>query len=86
MRDFVPTSPLTTPLYTAHIRRVQLLTNFFISQPEDGHCQVSKHVVILYVINSIHISTIKYSCFRQVHTLQYKESRNEYFAHSVTIS
>jgi len=30
----------------------------FVSQPEDGQCKVPKHVVVLYVINSIHISTI----------------------------
>jgi len=29
MTDIVPTSPLTSPLYTAHITRVQLLTKFF---------------------------------------------------------
>jgi len=28
------------------------------SQPVDGQCKVPKHVVVLYVINSIHISTI----------------------------
>jgi len=28
-----------------------------ISQPEDGQCKVPKHVVVLYVINSLHIST-----------------------------
>ena len=33
--------------------------SFFISQPEDGHCQVPKHLVVLYVVYSIHISTIK---------------------------
>jgi len=27
-------------------------------QPEDGQWKVPKHVVVLYVINSIHISTI----------------------------
>jgi len=32
----------------------------FISQPEDVNCQVTKQVVVLYVINSIHISTDKY--------------------------
>jgi len=32
----------------------------FISVPEDGQCQVLEHVVVLYVINSIHISTDKY--------------------------
>jgi len=31
---------------------------FSFSQPEDGQCKVAKHVVVLYVINSIHISTI----------------------------
>ena len=28
------------------------------SQPEDGQCKVPKHVAVLYVINSILISTI----------------------------
>ena len=50
---------LTSPLYTTHISRVQLLTKFFfVSQPEYGQCKVQKHIVVLYVINSIHISTI----------------------------
>jgi len=31
----------------------------FISQPEEGHFQVPKHVAVLYVVNYIHISTIK---------------------------
>ena len=31
---------------------------FFTSQPEDGHCQVPKHVVVVYVVYSIHTSTI----------------------------
>jgi hypothetical protein len=66
MRDLVPTSPLTSPLYTTHISRVELLTKYLISQPEDGQCQVPKHVVVLYAINYIHISTI----IRQIHTLQ----------------
>ena len=34
----------------------------FISQPEDGQCRWPKHVVVLYVINSLHISTIIYLC------------------------
>jgi len=43
---------------------------FFISQPEDGQRKVPKHVVVLHVINSIHISTIiklfcKYSNFKR---------------------
>jgi len=29
-----------SPMYTTHISRVQLLTKFFISQPEDGQCKV----------------------------------------------
>jgi len=59
IRDLVPTSPLISPLYTTHISRVQLLTKFFfISQPEDDQCKVPKHVVVLYVINYTHISTI----------------------------
>jgi len=35
-----------------------IIRYFFISQPEDGQCKVPKHVVVLYVINSIHISII----------------------------
>ena len=31
---------------------------FFISQLDDGQCKGPKHVVVFYVINSIHISTI----------------------------
>ena len=33
--------------------------NLVPTSPLTGHCQVPKHVVVLYVINSIHISTIK---------------------------
>jgi len=40
----------------------QLYSTFFISQPEDDQCQVPKHVVVLYVINSIRISTIFQLC------------------------
>ena len=36
MRDLVPTSLLTSPSYTTHTSRVQLLTKVFIYQPEDG--------------------------------------------------
>ena len=42
VRGEVPTSPFTSPLYTAHISRA------------DGHCQGTKHVVDLYVVNSIY--------------------------------
>jgi len=31
------------------------LVSVFISQPEDAQCKVPKHVVVLYVINSIYI-------------------------------
>jgi len=34
------------------------LLSFSIYQPDDGQCKVPKHVVVLHVINSIHISTI----------------------------
>jgi len=56
MRDLVPTPPLTSPLYTAHISRVELLTKFFQHQPEDGHCQRPKHVIDLYVVNSLSLA------------------------------
>jgi len=37
-------------------------------QPEDGHYQAPKHVVVPYVENTSY-STNKYSCVRPVHTL-----------------
>jgi len=37
-------------------------------QPENDHYQVLKHVVVPYVGNTLY-STNKYSCVRQVHTL-----------------
>ena len=37
-------------------------------QPEDGHYQSPKHVVVPYVENTLY-STNKYSCVRPVHTL-----------------
>jgi len=40
----------------------------FHVQPEDGHCQVPKHVAVPYVENTLY-STNKYSCVRRVHTL-----------------
>jgi hypothetical protein len=40
----------------------------FHVQPEDGHYQAPKHVVVPYVENTLY-STNKYSCVRQVHTL-----------------
>ena len=51
---------------------------FFISQPEDGKCKVPKHVVVLHVINSIHISTIIQ--LRQTNTytqIQFNYKHNE---------
>jgi len=37
-------------------------------QPEAGHYQAPKHVVVPYVENNLY-STNKYSCVRRVHTL-----------------
>ena len=57
MRDLVPTSPLTSPLYIAHISRVQLLTKFFhfstrrwpLSRAEICSCSLcSKFYTYLY--------------------------------------
>jgi len=42
--------------------RSRCVLSFFISQPEVGQCQVPKHVIVLYVINSIHISIITQLC------------------------
>jgi len=39
----------------------------FHVQPEDGHYQASKHVVVSYVENTL-FSTNNYSCVRRVHT------------------
>jgi len=39
----------------------------FHVQPEDGHYQAPKHVVIPYVENTSY-STNKYGCVRRVHT------------------
>jgi len=61
---FVPTSPLTSPLYIIHASRVQLLNKFFIYQPDDGQWKVPKHVVVNYVINYIYIYPPD-SCVRQ---------------------
>ena len=44
-----PTSYL--PTVTTHTSRVQLLTKFFIYQPEDGQRTGPKHVVVLCVTN-----------------------------------
>jgi len=35
---------------------------------EDDQCQMPKHVVVLYVINSIHISTIKKVVDKYIHS------------------
>ena len=40
----------------------------FHVQPEDGHYQAPKHVVVPYVENTLY-SINKYSCVRRVHTL-----------------
>ena len=40
----------------------------FYVQPEDGHYQAPKHVVVPYVENILYC-TNKYSCVRRVHTL-----------------
>jgi len=41
---------------------ITFLGREIISQPDDGHCKGPKHVAVLYVINSIHISTIIKLC------------------------
>ena len=40
----------------------------FHVQPEDGHYQAPKHVVVPYVENTLY-STNRYNCVRPVHTL-----------------
>ena len=40
----------------------------FHVQPEDGHYQAPKHVVVPYVENTLY-STDQYSCVRREHTL-----------------
>jgi len=52
---------LSKQVYLTYVGCIQyscLLSFFFISQPENGQCKVPKHVVVLYVIISIRISTI----------------------------
>jgi len=55
------TSHLPT-VYCPYKSSIAAYLVLFISQPEDGQCQGPKHVVVLYVINSIYISTIIYLC------------------------
>ena len=58
----------------------------FRVQPEDGHYQAPKHVVVHYVENALY-STNKYSCVRPVHTIYISyfiehngdEERHDYF-------
>jgi len=38
-------------------------------QPEGGHYQAPKHVVVPYVENTLYSTTNKHSCVRPVHTL-----------------
>ena len=47
----------------------------FHVQPEVGHCQAPKHVVVPYVENTLY-SANKHSCVRPVHTLYIIERRN----------
>ena len=42
----------TIPLYTAHNKTRITAYLVFHVQPEDGHCQVPKHVVVPYVVNT----------------------------------
>ena len=58
----MPTLPPPYPIQTAHVCFVCHV------QPEDGHYQAPKHVVVPYVENTLY-STNKYSCVRPVHTL-----------------
>ena len=44
------------------------LNKYFNVQPEDGHYQAPKLVVILYIENNLH-STNRYSYARRVYTL-----------------
>jgi len=59
------------PLPSPYKQPIYGLYNCLISislQPEDGHYQAPKHVVVPYVENTL-FSTNKYSCVRPVHTL-----------------
>jgi len=49
----------TVPLYTAHNKPHITAYKVFHVQPEDDHCQVPKHVVVPYVVNTIYTSSIK---------------------------
>ena len=52
-------TPYQPTVYRPHKSSIAAYQVIFIFQPKDGHCQVPKHVVVLYIINSIHNSTIK---------------------------
>jgi len=47
----------------------------FLVQPEVGHCQAPKHVVVPYAVYYLHTTTNKRSCVRQVHKLNSSKSR-----------
>jgi len=49
----------TSPLYTAHNKCSMTAYYVFHVQPEDGHCQMLKPVVVPYVVDYLHIFTIK---------------------------
>jgi len=53
-RDLVSTSTPASPLYTTHIKPRITAYQVFHVQPEDGHCQAPKHVVVPYVVNTIY--------------------------------
>jgi len=55
----VPTSPPTSPLYTEHNKCSITAYEVFHVQPEDGHCQMPKHVVVPYVADYLHAFTVK---------------------------
>jgi hypothetical protein len=63
VRYLVPTLPPPYPIHVAHIYVLYNCLLFHI-QPEDGHYQEPKHVVVLCVISNLYISPSD-SCVRQ---------------------
>ena len=61
----------TVPQYTAHNRPRITAYKLFHVQPEDGHCQVTKHVVVPYAVNNIHVQGPPKKC---IHTLTKENS------------
>ena len=80
---YIKNNYMFRPFKLASILEYSCLPSFFISQPDDGQFKGSKHVVVLYVINSMIVFFINlmHKFFILIHLLYSSTCFEHYCAH-----